>query len=223
MEKNKLIVIEGACDAAGKTTQCFMLGEHLNNDGSPWVGHHFPTYDTYHGVPVERYLKGEMGNREDLNPYFINSLYAMDRGVAWYTGLKQAYESGNYILLDRYTTSSLIYQGAEIVDVEERKRFIDFVVDFEYNKIGIKEPDNVILLTAPFDIIAGIRNRRTNNAGIMNDIYERDYEFMKKVYDTAHFVADYLSWDKVECSNGESMLDKSLIHEKVYSLVKRNK
>lgn len=223
MKKNKLIVVEGACDGVGKSTQCFMLGEHLKKDGIDWIGHHFPSYDTYHGAPVEHYLRGEMGGIASLNPYFVNSLYAMDRGVAWHTCLKQAYENGNYILLDRYTTSSLIYQGAEINDIEERKHFIDFVVDFEYNKIGVKEPDNVILLTAPFDIITGIRNKRAHNEGIMNDIYERDFEFMKKVYDTSHFVADYLSWDIVECSNGHSMLNKEEIHEKVYSLVKRNK
>ena len=73
-------------------------------------------------------------------------MYATDRGVTWYTNLKQLYEQGKVILLYRYTTSSLIYQSALIEDIEQKKKFIDYVIDFEYRKIGIKEPNNVIFL-----------------------------------------------------------------------------
>ena len=50
-------------------------------------------------------------------------------------------------MLDRYTTSSVIYQSALIEDIELKKAFIDYITDFEYNKIGIKEPDKVIFCT----------------------------------------------------------------------------
>ena len=66
-----------------------------------------------------------------MSPYFVNSLYACDRGVSWYTSLKNIYEQGEIILLDRYTTSSLINQAALIEDIEERKKFIDYVIDFK--------------------------------------------------------------------------------------------
>ena len=33
MEKGKLIVIEGACDGIGKTTQYKLLCDHLKKDG----------------------------------------------------------------------------------------------------------------------------------------------------------------------------------------------
>lgn len=223
MEKGKLIVFEGAGDGMGKTTQCALLKEHLINDGKEVVNHHFPSYGTYLGASVERYLKGEIGEPSELSPYFINSLYAIDRGIAWYTNLKHLYEQGKIILLDRYTTSSLIYQSALIEDIEQKKKFIDYVLDFEYHKIGIKEPDNVIFLHAPFDLITEMRNARKQNEGIANDVYERNLDFMKKIYESAMFIADYLSWEKVQCNDGNKMRKIDDIHEEVYSLVKKKR
>lgn len=216
----KLIVIEGACDGIGKTTQYELLCGHLINDGVKIAKHHFPSYDTYQAIPVEKYLSGDYGNPNDINPYFINSLYAIDRGITWYTKLKELYEQDNIILLDRYTTSSLIYQSALIDDIEEKKKFIDYVIDFEYNKLGIKEPDIVIFLNAPFDLVTNLRGQRIQNEGINNDIHEKDIEFMKKVYNNALFIADYLNWNKIECSNNNEMRNKEDIHQEIYKLIK---
>ena len=221
MEKGKLIVFEGACDGIGKTTQFEKLSERLKKDGKRIANHHFPTYGSYHGLPVEKYLHGDFGKPNELSPYFVNSLYAVDRAIAWQTELKPLYESGDIILLDRYTTSSLIYQSALIEDPAEKREFIDFVTDFEYSKIGIKKPDNVIFLHAPFDLVTKMRNARTQNDGVTNDIHERDIEFMKKVYNSAMFVADYLSWDMVECSDGDKMRSVDDIHEDIYQYVKK--
>lgn len=223
MEKGKLVVIEGACDGIGKTTQYEMLCKHLQNDGVEVFNHHFPSYDTYQGLPVEKYLKGEYGQPSELSPYFINALYANDRGITWYSNLKKLYEQGNFILLDRYTTSSIIYQSALIDDVDEKKKFIDYVIDFEYKKIGIKEPDNVIFLYAPFDLVTELRKARKQNDGVENDIHERNLDFMKKVYEGSMFIADYLSWNKVKCNDGQEMRKVEDIHEDIYKLVKVKK
>ena len=220
MEKGRLIVFEGACDGIGKSTQLYKLTKRLEGEGKKIANHHFPSYNTYYGAPVERYLSGEYGSPSELSPYFINSLYAVDRAVAWYSELKKLYEQNNIILLDRYTTSSLIYQSALIEDLEEKKKFLDYVTDFEYKKIGIKEPDNVIFLHAPFDLVTEMRKARKENDGVSNDIHERAIDFMKKVYASAMFVADYLSWDKIECSDNDKMRSIDDIHEEVYKLVK---
>ena len=221
MRKGKLIVIEGASDGIGKSTQYNMLYDRLVKDGEEVVKHHFPTYDTYQGTPVEHYLSGDFGEVKELSPYFINSLYATDRAVTWYSKLKKCYDKGDIILLDRYTTSSLIYQSALLTDIEEKKKFLDYVVDFEYKKIGIREPDNVIFLYAPFELVTKLRNNRKENDGVENDIHERDIEFMKKVYDSAMFVADYLHWNKVKCNDGDSIKSIEDIHEEIYKLVKK--
>ena len=68
-----------------------------------------------------------------------------------------------------------------------------------------------------------MRNARKQNEGIVNDIHESNLDFMKKVYESAMFIADYLSWDKVQCNDGNKMREINDIHKEIYSLVKRKK
>lgn len=222
MKKGKVIVVEGSSDGIGKTTQYNLLKRQLQRDGEIVINHHFPSYNTPQGKLVEMYLEGKLGKPNELSSYYIHGMYALDRAVTWNTLLKDDYELGRTILLDRYTTSSILYQASTIDDINERKKFIDFVCDYEYNKLGIKEPDNIIFLHAPFDLIEEMRNNRKENEGISNDIHERDREFLKKVYDNAMFVADYLNWDMIDCSQDGKMLPIDEIHQKVYSKLKRN-
>ena len=222
MNKGELIVIEGSCDGIGKSTQYNRLYDHLRLDGNEIVKHHFPSYNTYQGEPVEKYLKGDFGQPSELSPYFINSLYALDRAVTWYSQFKEFYDQGKIILLDRYTTSSIIYQSALIDDMNKKKDFINYVTDFEYNKLKIKEPDEVIFLHAPFDLVTKLRNMRKENDGVINDIHESNIEFMKKVYDNAMFVANYLNWNMVKCNDNDKMKTIEDIHEDVYKLIKKS-
>lgn len=221
MKNGRLFVIEGACDGMGKSTQLGLLTERLEKEGTEIYSHHFPSYGTYHGKPVEEYLAGNLGDAENLSPYFVHSLYAQDRAITWLTKLKPEYDSGKILLMDRYTTSSLIYQAANIKDICERKSFLDFAVDYEYNKLGVKEPDNIIFLYASFDLITEMRKNRISNDGIVSDIHETNLDFMKRVYDNAMFVADYLNWDMVNCEKNSSMRTIDEIHEDVYKLVKK--
>ena len=221
LNKGKLIVFEGASDGIGKSTQIKLLQERLELEGYVVVNHHFPTYKTYHGAPVEEYLAGHLGEIDELSPYFINSLYAVDRACAWQSKLKQLYEDGKVLLFDRYTTSSLMYQSAKIKDVEEKKAFLDYVSDFEYCKLGIQKPDVVVFLTAPFDMVTEMRNGRVQNEGIKNDLHERDIDYMREVYDNAMFVANHLSWDIIECNNGDELRSREDIHNEIYRLVRK--
>ena len=220
MEKGKLIVVEGACDGIGKSTQFGLLQEHLKQDGATVASHHFPSYNTFHGRPVEEYLHGTFGKPSELSPYFVNSLYAVDRAMAWNLELGPKYNAGEVLVLDRYTTSSLIYQAALIEDIEERKKFIDYVCDFEYNKLGIKRPDNVIFLHAPFDLVTELRKARNTSSGVEEDIHEKDLDFMLKVYENAMFLADYLSWDKIQCNEGDKFRSIEDIHAEIYQKIK---
>ena len=217
--KGKIIVVEGACDGIGKSTQYALLEKKLIENGERVVKHHFPSYDTYQGKAVEKYLSGEFGKPSELSPYFINSLYANDRALTWYSELKNDYDEGKTILLDRYTTSSLIYQAALIEDLEERKKFIDYVCDFEYEKLGIGKPDKVIFLCAPFDLVTEMRNARKQNDGISNDVHERDLSFMRKVYDNAVFLANYLNWNIIKCNDEHCMKSIADIHNDIVDVL----
>lgn len=222
MNKGKLIVLEGSCDAVGKSTQYRLLIDKLLEDKEKVITtHHFPSYGTYQGRPVEEYLKGNYGKISDLSPYFVNSLYAQDRAITWISGLKQEYEKGNIILFDRYTTSSLIYQSTTIEDKEEREKFIDYIYDYEYNKMGLPVPDLVIFLHLPFELANELRKKRKSNGEIQDDIHESDIAFMKMVSDTSIDIANKYNWDFIECSSDNKLRSIEDIHNDVYKLVRK--
>ena len=221
MKKGQIIVIEGSCDGVGKSTQYQLLYKRLLEEKKRVLAHHFPSYNSYQGIPVENYLKGEMGDLNSLSPYFINSLYALDRGVTWYTSLKEQYENGTTILLDRYTTSSLIYQSALIEDKIERQKFWNYVSDYEYNKLGIQEPDCVLFLHIPFDLSQKLRAQRKEYEGLKNDLHEKNIEYLYKVYQSSLEVAQYFHWNTIECSENNQMKKIEDIHEQIYKLIKK--
>ncbi len=219
MKKGLLIVIEGACDGIGKSTQYSLLTEALEMAGCRVVRHHFPSYGTPQGAPVEAYLSGQYGSPESLSPYFVNSLYAVDRAVTWQGELGAGYASGDVVLLDRYTTSSLIYQSAGITDPAEKQEFIDYVSEFEYEKLGIPRPDLVVFLDAPFETAAALRSARATNDGVAEDIHETDTEFMRRVWDSAQFVCDRQGWSPVRCVDDcGNILSREEIHAEVLAL-----
>lgn len=218
----KLIVIEGSCDGVGKSTQYKLLVDRLIKDNDKTVvTHHFPSYGTYQGRAVEEYLRGNYGKISNLSPYFVNSLYAQDRAITWITGLKQEYEKGNIIVLDRYATSSLIYQSSSIEDDKEREEFINYIYDYEYNRIRIPEPDLVIFLYAPFELSRKLKNNRKANDGVANDIHESDLKFMKMVSDTSTYIAKKYNWSFIDCTKNDEMRSIEDIHEEIYKLVKK--
>lgn len=218
MNSGKLIVIEGACDGVGKTTQMNLLKEYLEGY-SKVITHHFPTYHETSGYLVEKYLSGEFGSVEDLSPYFINSLYAIDRAIVSKEKIVPALKNGQNVLLDRYTTSSLIYQAATL-PFEEKKKFIEYVVDYEYNLLGIEKPDIVIFLTAPYELIQKLRSERKNNDGIEKDVHELNDSYMKQVYDTAIYVSKLLHWKTIECARNGKMRSIEEINEEIVNLLK---
>lgn len=219
MKKGKLIVIEACADASGKSTQYRLLIDRLSKEREV-ISHHFPSYGTYQARAIEEYLKGNYGKVSELSPYFVNSLYAIDRSVTWTSGLKKEYENGKTIILDRYTTSSQIYQSSVFDSEEEINSFSDYVSDYEYNRIGIIKPDLVIFLHVPFELTVEMRKRRKNNDGVKNDIYEADLEFMKKVYNTSVCLAKRYGWEFIECLRDGDMLTPEEIHEVIYSVIK---
>ena len=68
-----------------------------------------------------------------------------------------------------------------------------------------------------------MRKARIDNEGILDDIHERNDEFMKKVYQNANFVANYFNWTFIECNKDGQMKSINDIHEEIYRLVKKIK
>ena len=217
MKKGKLIVIEGSGDGIGKSTQVKLLSDKLTARGIPFFHHHFPSYGTVQGAPVSEYLKGAFGPADGLSPYFINNLYALDRAVTWHSNLKYLVERGQTVILDRYVTSSMIYQSALIEDAEEKAAFVRFVGDYEYEKLGVGRPDTVIFLHVTPEVSRTLRAARAGEGVIDGDIHESNGDFLKKVYENSVFLADSLGWTRIECARDGVMRPREDIADEVFA------
>ncbi len=216
----KLIVIEGVSDGVGKTTQIKELYNRLVKSGKEVIYHHFPSYGSVGASLVEEYLKGNLGKREGIGPYASSSFYAMDRFYAYHNELKKALNEGKIVLLDRYTTSNLIYQGT-LFEQEKKDEFLDYITDYEYNRLGLKKPDLVIFLKLDKSIAKELRKNRDND-GVEGDINEKDNVFLDKVYDNSLYVADKYNFKVIECSKDGKLRSIDDISSEIYDVVKNN-
>jgi len=73
------IVLEGV-DGSGKSTQIAALRKMFSEQGIESKYLHFPRFDApYFGELIARFLRGELGSIEQVDPYVVALLYAEDR------------------------------------------------------------------------------------------------------------------------------------------------
>ena len=78
----KFVVIEGL-DGSGKSTQLKKLRAYLTENKIDYEYLHFPRTDSrIFGDLVARFLRGELGDIDTVNPYLIALIYAGDRNDA---------------------------------------------------------------------------------------------------------------------------------------------
>ena len=131
--------------------------------------------------------------------YSASTLYAVDRYVSYVTDWKEFYESGGTIIAGRYTTSNAIYQLSKM-PLREYGDYLNWLFDFEYNKLGLPEPDAVIFLDMPTEVSQKLLNARYNGDESKKDIHESNIEFLNKCRECALYCANIYSWIVVNCS-----------------------
>ena len=114
-----------------------------------------------------------------------------------------------------------MYQSALIESEEKKKEFIDFVVDFEYNKIGVGKPDIVIFLYLDFDLAMELKAKREKETNTTGDMHERDINYMRKVYDNGMKLAKYLNWTMIKCDENGQMRSIEDIHKDILNEIKK--
>lgn len=193
----QIIDIEGT-DGSGKFTQTKLLYDSLTNKGFKCLIISFPNYDSPSSAPAKMFIKGELGQDSNcLNGYQASSLFAVDRLI---TIKKLDLEQYDYVLFDRYTPSNMIHQSTRIDNQQELDKFLDWIFDFEYEKLGLPIPNKIIFLDMPPKASIDLaHNRTTLKVGGDKDILEQDLQYMLKSYDRAKYVANKYNWDTINC------------------------
>ena len=219
----KLIIIEGT-DGSGKQTQTGLLYEKLCEiKGREKVKKiSFPNYDSKASEPVKMYLAGEFGEKADsVNAYAASVLFSVDRFASFKTEWEEFYSSGGIVLSDRYTISNMIHQASKIKDREEREKYLDWLVDLEWNKIGIPEPDLVFFLDIPFDVSQKLMQNRKNKitGDKVKDIHEQDAEYLRNAYNIAKELAMKYKWNIVDCVENDSLRSIEEINGRMMEII----
>lgn len=215
----KLFVIEGV-DGAGKSTQIKMLREFFANMGYKCEYMHFPRTETpYFGELIARFLRGEFGTLNEVDPYLVAMLYAGDRKDASEI-IKCWLKEGKIVLLDRYTYSNIAYQCAKLENSKKQADLMNWILSLEFSHFALPKPDLNIFLDVPFAFTekklsnSRIGNDRTYLNGT-RDIHEESLTFQKNVRDIYLKVAqkdDRLALVDCSTKNGD-MLSPSEIFE----------
>lgn len=195
----KLIVIEGL-DGCGKSTQLELLPKALEEKGIKCKSVSFPQYESDSSALVKMYLSGRFGNKPgDVNAYAASIFYTVDRYASYKENWGEFYQKGGTVVSGRYTTSNAIHQTSKLPR-EEWEDFLNWLYDFEYNKIGIPKPDKVIFLDMPVEVSQKLLSNRYEGDEDKKDIHESDIEYLNNCRKAAKFTADYSGWKTISCA-----------------------
>lgn len=220
------IVLEGL-DGAGKSTQIKLLRQMIEATGRECEYLHFPRFDApIYGDMIARFLRGELGSVEQVNPYLVALLYAGDRADAARM-INGWLAEGKCVIVDRYVYSNIGYQCAKVATEEERKTLREWILRTEYEEFGIPRPTVSLFLDVPFGFTeAKLTAQREGDdrnylAGGV-DIHEKSLDLQRRVREVYLEAASADSeLQVVDCSTAEGeMASPEVIFERVAEKVR---
>ena len=211
----KLIIFEGL-DGSGKGTQTQLTAEALKAEGQDLRQITFPNYQSPSSSLVKMYLGGEFGQRpDDVNAYAASSFYAVDRYASYKTDWGSFYREGGLVLSDRYTTSNAVHQASKEPE-DKREDFLNWLYDFEYDKLGLPRPDLVIYLDVPTDFTEKMLRHRETETHTQADIHEQDTQYLATCRRMGRAAAAHYGWTVIRCVRDGAMRSMEDIHEEIY-------
>lgn len=137
-------------DGAGKSTQIEKLRAMYSQQGIASEYIHFPRFDApVYGDLIGRFLRGELGSVEQVDPYIVALLYAGDRRDAA-PMIRGWLAEGKVVIADRYVYSNIGYQCAKRPDAASRKELRDWILELEFGYNDLPRPDVSLFLDVPF-------------------------------------------------------------------------
>ena len=220
------IVLEGL-DGAGKSTQIKLLREMVEQAGWECEYLHFPRFDApIYGDLIARFLRGEFGSVEQVNPYLVALLYAGDRADAAKL-IRGWMEDGKCVICDRYVYSNIGYQCAKVDSEEKRDELMDWILHTEFEEFAIPRPTLSLFLDVPFafteaKLTAAREGADRDYLGGAQDIHEKSLDLQRRVREVYLAAAEKdPNFRVVDCSaNGGGMASPEVIFERISAFVK---
>ena len=217
--RGKIVVLEGI-DGSGKSAQYRRLSARLEREGIAFRSAVFPRYDQESSALIRMYLSGQFGeDPNDVNAFASSIFYAVDRYASFMTDWKDYYEAGGLMLLDRYTTSNAVHQGAKLGEGEQ-PAFFDWLYDLEYGKLGLPRPDLVVYLEVVLETSLARMRHRQEKTGRPGDIHERDAEYLRRCIETGERAAAHYGWRRVALRKDGEIREIDEKHEEIFSIVR---
>lgn len=205
------LVVEGV-DGSGKSTQIKLLRNHLEATGVPYKYLHFPRTETgIYGDLIARFLRGDLGSIERVDPYLVALIYAGDRLDAA-PMINEWLKEGFFVLLDRYVYSNVAFQCAKLNDESKQNELRNWILDLEYAYNRIPKPDLNILLDVPFSFTEKklTQSRNGDDRDYLKgtrDIHEEDLNFQRRVRNMYIWQAETCADLKIiDCNNSEGKM-----------------
>lgn len=215
-----LIAIEGI-DGSGKGTQARRLCEWLPHQGKTSALISFPRYsETHFGATIGRFLNGEFGQLDQVNPLLAATLYAADRFESR-THLHQLLSTHDVVVADRYVASNMAHQGAKNSG-EDRLQLHRWIAKTEFEVFQIPRADLVIHLDLPADAAQELiaRKSKRDYTDKVADLQEADREYLASVRDSyLDLAASDDTWRTVSLLDGERLKSIEEVGEEIASIV----
>jgi dTMP kinase len=218
--RGKFIVLEGI-DGSGKRTQLDLLASAFEDRGVACTKFSFPNYGGFFGKLVAKFLNGEFGALDAVDPRFSSLLYAGDR-LESKPSLEAALVSGQTVLADRYIGSNLAHQSAR-VPREKRAEFIAWLAQLEYEIYRLPPEDLVIYLQVPVAeahrLIAGKGAR--DYTKLERDIQESDLAHLRAASGVYEELSRQRNWVKIPCIDAaaQALRSPEEIHKDILAAV----
>ena len=141
--------------------------------------------------------------------------FSVDRFASFRTEWREDYLSGVTILSDRYTTANAVHQGSKLPE-GELDGFLDWLFDFEYNKLELPAPDLVVYMDIDVETATARLSERQRQMGESGDIHETDTDYLRRCTVAGRRAAERFGWliiDSLAEGVPRSVED---IHEEIY-------
>ncbi|MBE6564600.1 MAG: thymidylate kinase [Ruminococcaceae bacterium] len=209
------LAIDGL-DGSGKETQSLLLKEALEKRGQSVRMLSFPDYESDSSFLVRMYLSGKLGDDpKATNAYAASTFFACDRYVSFRTDWQRDYQTpGKILIANRYTTANAVHQLSKLPR-GEWDSFLDWLWEYEYEKLGIPAPDRVIYLELKPELSMKLIQSRCEKTGVSKDIHEKDPDHLKRSYEAALYASEKWEWTRIRCYEGDAIRSREQIHKEI--------